>query len=839
MTIRRILRTLVGAGGRIARKAHATGRRRWLLVAGPPLAAAGIALALAWLVPLPARLALPPSTVVAYADGSPAYVFLSPDDKVRIRADLEAVDPDFVRALLRFEDKRFWRHPGVDPAALLRAAWLDARSGRAVSGGSTLTMQLVRMLEPRRRTLASKAVEALRALQLEARLGKRGVLAAYLTFAPYGGNLEGIEAACWAYFGHAARELAPEEIAVLLAVPQQPGARAPSARNAERLAAAREAVAARLVAAGALPAAGSDPRTWAAVPERLRPLPRHAAHAAFWLRARHPQRERIDTTLDRGAQLLAERVMSRARGEMDLLGIYNGALVIADHERGQVRALVGNFDFWDGVHAGQIAGFDVARSPGSALKPLIYALGIDRGLALPDHLVPDVPVAYGNYTPQNFDGRFAGLVPLDDALSLSLNVPFVHLLDRIGLESFLGTLRGAGFRHLQGGPGFYGLSAAIGAVDVTPLEMAGLYAALAEDGRWRPLQVVAERDAFAARRAAGAEEGPGVALDDGAPRLFSPGAAWLTRRTLSRRDRPDFPERRRWSPGPAHVHWKTGTSYGHRDAWAVGSGARHTVAVWLGNFDNRSAYDLVGADAAGPLLFDLLEGLEPRRLPRPDPAPAGLEWLEVCAYSGYLPGPACPTRKRALAVRAAVPTRRCPFHVAVDVDLESGLALQPGCRGGHRWETRSYVTWPASLRRWLGERHRWLTEPPPLAPGCEAPPAPGELRILSPPAGQVLVLLPGLPAARQEVPLQGEVGGGGALSWFVDGEYLGSAPSEQRLWWRPQAGRHRIVVVDAAGRTAKRELHVREGLAGGAASAAREAPAGDATGSETGRGAAP
>ncbi|HEV8242130.1 MAG TPA: penicillin-binding protein 1C [Thermoanaerobaculia bacterium] len=801
-------------------------------------------MALIWMVPLPARLGVAPSTVVSYRDGSPAYVFLSPDEKVRMRADLEAIDPDYLTALVRFEDKRFWRHSGVDPVALVRAVWLNVRSGRRVSGGSTLTMQLVRVLEPRPRTVASKVIEALRAVQLEARLGKREILAAYLTFAPYGGNLEGVEAACWAYFGHGARDLVPEEIAVLLAVPQQPGARAPSPLNEKRLASARAAVAARLVEAGGLPAAGSDPRTWRDVPTQLRPLPRHAPHAAFWLRARYPDRERIETTLDRGAQLLAERAMARSAHEMDLLGIHNGAVVIADHTNGEVRALVGSFDFWDGAHGGQIAGFDVARSPGSALKPLIYALGIDRGLVLPDHLVPDVPVAYGNYTPQNFDGRFAGLVSLDDALSLSLNVPFVHLLDQLGLESFLGTMRSAGFRHLRNEPGFYGLSAAIGAVDVTPLEMAGLYAALAEDGRWRPLRVLRQpnaqacsqdRDCFAplavtsvSHREERSDEAISISRvqlasdqsDDSEPRLFSPAAAWLTRRTLSRRDRPDFPERRKWSGAPAHVHWKTGTSYGHRDAWAVGSGAQYTAAVWLGNFDNQGAFDLVGADAAGPILFDLLEGMEPGRLPANETAPAGLEWLEVCAYSGYLPGAACPTRKRVLAVRAAVPTRRCPYHVAVDVDLASGLALQPACRGDHRWETRSYVTWPASLRRWLGERQRWLPEPPALAPGCEAPPEPGELRILSPPQGQVLVLLPGVPVGRQEVPLQGEVGGGAALSWFVDGEYLGSAPADERLWWEPVAGRHRITVVDAAGRTAERELQVREGLAGAGAGAA-------------------
>jgi penicillin-binding protein 1C len=785
-------------------------RRRWASLGGAAVVVSSLLFGLAWLVPLPVRLAVPPSTVVAYRDGSPAHVFLAPDDRLRMRADLAAVDPDFVAALLRFEDKRFHHHPGVDPLALLRAAWLNVRHGRAVSGGSTLTMQLVRMLEPRPRTLPSKAIEAMRAVQLELRLSKREILAAYLTFAPFGRNVEGVEAASWAYFGHGARDLAPEEIATLLAVPQRPGARYPTPANGQRLAAARAAVATRLARAGIGPGSFDDPRDWPGVPTRLRPPPRQAPHAAIWLRSRHPDRVWIATTLDPAAQRVAEERLRRAALEVVPLGIHNGAAVVADHTSGEVLALVGNLDFWDAEHGGQIAGFQVARSPGSALKPLIYALALDRGIALPEHLVPDVPVAYGNYTPQNFDGRFAGLVPLEEALSLSLNVPFVHLLDRIGLESFLGTLRGSGFRRLRPEPGFYGLSAAIGAVDVTPLEMAGLYAALAADGGWRPLRLVLA-DLGRPASPAGIAEEPSEPLRP----LLSPGAAWLTRRALTRRDRPDFPERRRWSGLPPHVHWKTGTSYGHRDAWAVGSGARLTAAVWLGNFDNSPAFDLVGAETAGPVLFDLLEALEPRRLARPDPVPAELKSLDVCAYSGHLPGAACPTRSKILALRAAVPTGRCPYHTAVDVDLHTGQALTPACRGDRSWETRSYVTWPASLRRWLGDRHRWLPEPPAYAPGCEPAPEPGELRILSPPERQVLVLLPGLPRGRQEVPLQAEAGGGGELSWFVDGEYLGSVPAEQRLWWEPRPGHHRITVVDAAGRRAVRELQVREGLAAG------------------------
>ncbi|MEE8524311.1 MAG: penicillin-binding protein 1C [Thermoanaerobaculia bacterium] len=763
-------------------------------------------------IPLPDRLTVPPSTVVAFADGSPAYVFLSPDDKYRMAVtaeDLaeETIDPDYLDALMRFEDKRFFHHPGVDFVALARSVLINLYQWRPATGASTVTMQLVRLVEPRPRTLTSKAIEIVRALQLEARMSKREVLAAYLSFLPYGRNVEGVTAASWAYFGHGPHDLSPEEIAVLLAVPQRPTSRYPTAANVERLRAARDEIAEWLIDRGTF-APGPDIeieafvrqlRT-AAVPVELRPLPRHAPHAAFWLRAQpRDDSHRIETTLDRGLQLLSERLMGAAHSELASQGIHNGAAVIVDHHRAEVRALVGNFDFWDENHGGQITGFATARSPGSALKPFIYALAIDRGLALPDHLVADVPVFYRGYAPGNYDGKFAGLVALEDALSRSLNIPFVRLLNRVGVERFIGTLQAGGAAGLQAEPGYYGLSAAIGSVEITPLELAGLYAGLAQEGRYRPLRWLAAED--------GSTAAPVIT---GGTRLFSRGSAFLTRRALARRDRPDFPDRRRLSGAPPAIHWKTGTSYGHRDAWAAGSGPDATAVVWLGNFDNRPSLDLVGAEAAGPLLFDLLEAVADRSMPAVTPRPpADLKKIEVCAYSGHLPTRACEQRRFALALRHQVPTRRCPYHVAVEVDLDSGLALNPSCRGGRRWQRRNYVVWPASIRRWLTEGHRFLPNPPSLDPRClkageRTPPA-----ILSPPAGQVLVLLPGVAVSDQEVPLQAESRSGSRLSWFVDGELVGTADAEERVWWQPRPGRHEIVVVDDAGLSAKGWLEVR------------------------------
>ncbi|WNG35158.1 penicillin-binding protein 1C [Archangium violaceum] len=763
------------------------------------------ALAAVWWVPLPERLSQSHSVVVEYRDGSPAHVFLAPDERWRVPTVVEEVDPAYVQALLALEDKRFFWHPGVDPIAVVRAAVTNVLRGRRVSGASTLTMQLVRVLEPRPRTLMSKLIESLRAVQLEVRLSKKELLAAYLQFVPYGRNVEGVEAASLAYFGHRATHLSPAEMATLLAVPQNPNRRYPSPANAARLKQARDEVAQRLFDEEALPLGPEGARVTpeaalaevraTAVPSLLTPFPREAPHAAVWLRAQRPGRGRLRTTLEAGSQRLVERLMRESAPELREKGIHNGTAVVVDRERAEVIALVGNFDFFDTAHGGQLPGFATTRSPGSALKPLIYALAIDQGLAGPEQLVPDIPTSYGTYTPRNFDGRFQGLVRLEDALSQSLNLPFVKLLQRLGVERFLGALRLAGVTSLHPDPGHYGLSASVGGIELTPLELAGVYLAIAEDGHARPLKLLDE----------GQPSG-------GAQTLFSPGAAWLTRRALALRDRPDFPARRKLTGLPPRVHWKTGTSFGHRDAWAAGSGPRHTAVVWVGNFDNSPSVHLVGADAAGPLLFDILEGLGPRgRLEDADAVvPSELTQVEVCAYSGYLPTDACTQRSFVFAKRSHVPTETCPYHQRVEVDVKTGLAVTPSCRAGRQTESRVYLSWPASIRRWLAEQHRLLPQPPAPAPGCEPGGVQRAPEILSPGLGQVALLIPGVPADQQEVPLEAEADGDRELTWFVDGAFLASARADERVWWAPSVGTHEILVSDDRGLSARRTLEVRE-----------------------------
>jgi len=750
----------------------------------------------AWLAPLPERLGEAGSTVVTYRDGTTAHVFLAPDDRWRVPTPPQGVDPAYVDALLRTEDKRFRIHPGVDPLAVARAVVVNLRSGRVVTGASTLTLQLVRVLEPRPRTLWSKAIEAHRALTLELHLSKDEILDAYLRFAPYGRNLEGVEAGALAYFGHSATALSPDEIVTLLAVPQNPSARYPSAANAERLRAARQQLARFLLADGALqPAEQGTARTTleeidrSEVPQMLRRFPREAPHLATTLRDQHPAGVRIATTLDRGTQRMVEEIVAIERDALGRQGIHNGAVVVVHSQTRALRAVVGNLDFWDEAHAGQMSALSEPRSPGSALKPFLYAAAIDRGLALPETLVSDVPRTWGTYAPTNYDGQFRGVVPLQDALSASLNLPFVSLLSTLGLEASTGVLRGMGARSLSRKPGYYGLSMAVGGVELTPLELAGFYTTLANQGR-----------AAALRDQPGPSE-HGLAV-------FSPGAAHLTTRALQLRDRPDFPSRRRVSGGTAQVAWKTGTSFGHRDAWAAGFGADHTAVVWLGNLDYTPARDLVGAQAAGPLLFDVLGAVD-RGQRLDNPVPDDLAQVDVCAYSGRIPTGACTHRKTVLAPRSAVPTERCGFHQRLAVDVHTGEALTPACRAGRAWEERTYVVWPAAVRRHLKDQDRDLPSPPPYAAGCTPQGVRRPPVITQPQQGMTAMLIPGMDPTEQELFFAADADRSDArLSWFVDGAFLGTYEVDERVWWTPVAGEHVAVVVDETGRRARRAFAV-------------------------------
>ncbi len=741
--------------------------------------------AAAWIVPLPERLSLAHSVEVLWADGTTAHVFLSPDEKWRIGVDLDRVDPAYLDALVRLEDGRYWWHTGVDGPAVLRAAAQDLLAREVVSGASTITMQLARLLEPRPRTLRSKLIEAMRAVQLEIRFSKREILSAYLTFLPYGRNVEGLATASLWTFGHAPGQLSPAEISALLAVPQDPNARYPAPAHVAALTAARNRVAARLYPPATVEEVVNTP-----TPSRVTAVPRDLPHAGPWMRSQTVGARTIRTTLDRGTQRILDRTLDSARASLQARGIYNAAAVVVDPTTGVILALAGNLDREDRLHGGSLVALDVPRSPGSTLKPLLYAAALDRGLILPSGLVPDVPASWAGYRPQNYDGTWSGMVSMEDALSRSLNVPFVSLLGRFDVDPFLALLREGGASHLDPRPGRYGLALVAGGIELSPLEVTGLYSALVTDGRARVLRWRPEAGAIAPRP------------------LVSAGAAWLTRRGLRLRDRPDFPRRATVARVPAELVWKTGTSFGNRDAWAVGAGERRLATIWLGNLDQSASAHLVGAEAAAPLLFDLLEGLHDGRS-TPDRAPPEVQPVDVCALSGALPGPSCPLTRPALALPATLPPGTCALHTTVDVDPVTGLRVTPTCADRYASHPQTVVVWPAGVRRWLGARFGDVPDLPDLAPGCAPPTARAAPRIRSPGVDQIAVLIPGVPADQQEIPFEADADASAQLSWFVDGEFVGRASADERVWWVPRVGSHLVVVMDESGLMRKQSLTVR------------------------------
>ncbi|MFG1480440.1 penicillin-binding protein 1C [Xanthobacter sp. V4C-4] len=513
-------------------------------------------------------------------DGRLLRPFALADGRWRLAAGLEDVDPRLVALLEAYEDKRFTAHGGIDPVALARAAWQGLWAGRVVSGGSTLTMQVARLLAPPRpRTFAAKLAQMRRALELEARLSKAEILSLYLTLAPYGGNIEGVRAAALAYFGKEPRRLTLGEAAVLVALPQSPEARRPD-RDRARAVAARDRVLDRLLGEGVVSADEVRVAKAEPVPGRRREMPRLAPHLAEDMVAARPAATRHPLTLDGPLQerleaLLRERTQALGRG-------LSAALVVVDTDSAEVRAYVGGPDFSDRTRAGEVDLARAVRSPGSTLKPFIYALAFDDGIAHPETLIEDRPVRFGAWRPENFDHGFQGTLSVRKALQMSLNVPAVRLLDAVGPQRLATRIREAGAR-LELPPGAApALPMGLGGVGIRLTDLALLYAALARGGEARPLVYRRDEGALAAPRRA---------------RLVGEVAAWYVGQCLLGTPAPE-------NALGGRIAFKTGTSYGYRDSWAVGFDGRRTVAVWVGRPDGQPVADLTGRSAAAPLLFE-------------------------------------------------------------------------------------------------------------------------------------------------------------------------------------------------------------------------------------------
>lgn len=570
-----------GSGGWPRRRLGPTGKAG---VAAVALFAAG--LVANWLAPPDLTRFTDRSVMVLDREGGLLRGFTARDGAWRLAATPGDVDPLYLKMLLAYEDKRFRRHPGVDPLALGRALTQAIQHGRVVSGASTLTMQAARLLEPRSRTLGAKLVEMLRAGQLEWRRSKDEVLSIYLTLAPYGGNLEGVRAATHAYFGKSPKRLTPGEAALLVALPQSPTRLRPD-RHPAAARAARDKVLDRMLAAGVLTATEAMEARQEPVPAARRAMPFRAPHLARRLALSANGRTEFSTTIDPRLQLALERLLATEGRTLDPRA--NVAVLVVENRTRAVRAYVGSTDFFDARRFGQIDMVNAVRSPGSALKPFIYGLAFDDRLVHPETLINDAPQRFGDYQPENFMRAYHGEVSIREALQQSLNVPAVAVLEKIGPARFTAHLEAAGmtmqFGNFRGRPG---LPVALGGVGVTLEDLTMLYTALAKGGEARALHMT--RDSLNAPKAVGMA-------------LMSPAAAWQIARILENAPRPSGAAETRHTAGARRIAFKTGTSYGFRDAWAAGFDRTYTVGVWVGRPDGTPSPGRFGRLTAAPILF--------------------------------------------------------------------------------------------------------------------------------------------------------------------------------------------------------------------------------------------
>ena len=607
-------------------------------------------------VPQPSMVATSP--IVVDRDGLLLRPFTIGDGRWRLPADVDDVDPLFFEMLLAFEDRRFNDHAGVDWIALIRAAGQFVREGRIISGASTITMQVARLVERLdTRTFAGKLHQIAFAREIETELSKTEILQLYLLLAPYGGNLEGIRAATLAYFGKEPGRLTPAEAALLVALPQSPEARRPDI-NPAAAEAARNRVLDRMVAANVLSLEESDAAKTETVPIARRDFPILAAHLAEAALAARPDQPVHQLTIDRGRQIALEQLATdRAAALGEAVSI---AILLVDHQIGEVLASVGSPDLLDDNREGFIDMTRAIRSPGSTLKPLIYGLAFELGLALPESLIEDRPTAFGDYAPVNFDGFYRGTVTIREALEQSLNVPAVIVLDEVGPALLVSRLQRAGASPTLPNLSSPGLAIGLGGVGISLRDLVATYAAIANQGR--PVWL---------------DDGVGGPNPYAAPLpVLDPIAAWYVADILAGVPPPS-------TASLGRIAYKTGTSYGYRDAWAIGFDGRYVVGIWVGRPDGAPIPGLTGIGAAAPVLFETFDRIDSRTVPLPS-APSGA----LIAATSELPEPLRRFRRRDEPIIAAVdPAPEIAFPLdGVRVDLgiqpDGGAALVIKVRNG-------------------------------------------------------------------------------------------------------------------------------------------------------------
>jgi penicillin-binding protein 1C len=633
-----------------------------------------------YVVLLPRSIDPPYSKVIKFRNGNIARVYLADDEQWRINENFKNIPKMLKVCFIEKEDKYFYLHPGFNPVSLLKAAFRYVKYGKVINGGSTITMQIARILEPKKRTVLSKILEILRAIQYELRFSKRKIFEIYLNNAPFGRNIVGVESASLFYYGCSLDELELYQLATLASLPQSPGINYFNRRDLllkKRNDLLNKLCKHRKISKDVLKRELANPID--ITPHRF---PKKIPHLSDYFILNGTKNEYI-TTVDADIQGYVSKKLYSYWEELRTKGISNGSVVLMDNKTGEVLAICGSIDYFRSKE-GQVRGFMADRPPGSTLKPFLYGLAIEDGIITPKTILKDIPTNFKDFYPVNFDQKYRGMVRAEIALSNSYNVPFVRLLRSYGKNKFLKFLRDGGISNLKNND-YYGLSLILGACEVRLLEMTNLYRIFPNGGIYSPYKILMTKN------------------NEGSKKILYEGTTWLVGNALSIRLNPDVPEEFCDKPFVNKLKWKTGTSQKYKDAWTFGYGNKYTLGVWVGNFDGKSSINLVGSEAAAPIFFDILGELESKYKVDDENLPEDLELIKVCPLSGRCLTENCKDFIYTYTLKENEFVKRCNIHKRYLIEKKSGYRITSFFKGMGELDSRVFVIYPWDVQGYLTE----------------------------------------------------------------------------------------------------------------------------------------
>lgn len=730
----------------------------------------------------PVRTEIAYSQVITDRHGVVLHAFLSNDDKWRMKTELWEVSPGFLRAIENKEDRWFRWHFGVNPIAIGRAVAQNILAGKKESGASTITMQVVRLLEPRPRTLLSKLIESWRATQLELHLSKDEILTLYITLLPYGGNIEGVKAASLLYFDRLPTTLSLAQCVELAVIPNKPttlriGESNPSIvpqRN-KWLSIFKER---GVFDASQLQSALTEPNSMQRVD-----APKRAPHFAWLMKRKFPNEPTVQTLLSARVQNVAQTLAYNYVQRIKLLGIHNAAVVVVNNTTRAVEAYIGSPNFEDKQHHGEVDGTIAIRSPGSALKPAVYAMGFDKGLCTPKSAINDVPINFDGYAPDNFDKKFNGKVTVEQALAQSLNIPAVKVTNELGVLPLVQKLAELGFNQIKKDERKMGLSLSLGGCGVRLTELAGLYSCFANGGVFAPLKFI-----------------PSDTLQRSVTKPFSAASSFMITEILTSLTRPDMPLGYESTRLPK-VAWKTGTSYGRRDAWSVGYNKQYTIAVWIGNFDGSGNPLITGASLATPLLFDIFNSLQTAT------TNVSLEWFVqptnldfrlVCAESGLPPNEFCSNTIMDYFIPTVSNAQKCEHLKEVAISADGKYSYCTTCLPSAGYKKQLYPNLAPDLIAFYRAEHIQFLEPPTHNPACTRIFEESAPKITSPTNGKEYII-----NRNDKDPMLLSCSCANdvhTVYWFVNDKLIAQTSAQEHIFFTPVRGKNKISCSDDKGR---------------------------------------